>query len=157
MTRVLFVCTGNICRSPTAEGVARAAAEAAGQQDVLAFDSAGTQSYHVGEAPDPRARQRAAVRGYDLSHLRARRFVDDDFERFDLILAMDHEHLRWLKQRAPAEYQHKVELFMSPPRSETSRDVPDPYYGETRDFDLVLDLCEAAAHRLVAATRPAPQ
>lgn len=150
MTRVLFVCTGNICRSPTAEGIARALAETAGRQLDFDFDSAGTLGFHAGEAPDPRAQQRAALRGYDLSSLRARKVTDADFERFDLILAMDRDHLSWLKKHGPAHLHYKLELFMSPPRSETTMDVPDPYYGRDRDFDEVLDLCEIGVRRLIA-------
>lgn len=147
--RVLFVCTGNICRSPTADGLARALAQRAGLADVFEFDSAGTHAYHTGEAPDERAQRAAKRRGYDISMLRARPVQSADFVHFDHILAMDRGHLVWLKQRCPAELQHKLALFLSYSARWQGEDVPDPYYGEREDFEHVLDMCEEALGRLL--------
>jgi protein-tyrosine phosphatase len=149
--RVLFVCTGNICRSPTAEGVARAKAIARGVDDRLEFDSAGVESYHAGESPDRRARTRAALRGYDLSTLRARKITAADFKEFDLILAMDRGHLAELDRMCPDPFRDKLKLFTSYSEKYAERDVPDPYYGHDRDFDRVLDMCEEVVDRLVIA------
>lgn len=148
MTRVLFVCTGNICRSPTAEAVANAMAVRLGVAAHFAFDSAGIERYHVGEAPDSRAIARGRLRGYDLSPLRARRVAPQDFERFDLILAMDAGHFDELERLCPARHQHKLQMF-------DERDVPDPYYGTDRDFDLVLDQCEDVIPRLFEGAKSA--
>ncbi len=142
--RILFVCTGNICRSPTAEAVARAMAAARERDADFVFDSAGIEGYHVGEAPDRRAIARGRLRGYDLSPLRARRVVSHDFETFDLILAMDRDHLRALTRLAPSQHRHKVQMFLSASSATGDGDVPDPYYGTDADFDRVLDLCEGA-------------
>lgn len=149
MTRVLFVCTGNICRSPTAEGLARHWAHALGVADEFEFDSAGTQAYHSGEAPDLRTQAAALRRGYDLSALRARPVLDEDFERFDLILAMDKSHLLWLRQRCPADFVHKLDLFLSYAGDGFAREVSDPYYGGAAGFEVVLDQCEVAVRGLL--------
>jgi protein-tyrosine phosphatase len=138
---VLFVCTGNICRSPTAEAVLRHQAEKAGV--ALHIESAGIGGWHVGCSPDERAQQHAKGRGYDLSLLRARQVEPFDFERFDLILAMDRGHLRSLQRMAPAKQRDKVRLFVA------DRDVPDPYYGGPEGFEQVLDLVEAACRDLL--------
>lgn len=141
---VLFVCMGNICRSPTAEGVMRAKLEQLGLAERVHIDSAGTHAYHAGEAPDVRSSRVAARRGYRLEQLRARQVQDQDFEAFDLILAADRQNLRALKQRCPLPLQHKLELMLAPlaqPRDE----VPDPYYGGAQGFEEVLDLLEAAS------------
>ena len=149
--RILFVCTGNICRSPTADGIARQLAERLGLERRFEFDSAGTHAYHTGEAPDPRAQRAARGRGYDLSRLRARPLIEEDFETFDLILAMDKGHLVWLKRRCPDHLHHKLALFLSFSELWPHEDVPDPYYGESEDFELVLDMCEETLPRLFKA------
>src|SRR5947209_5968529 len=127
--KILFVCTGNICRSPTAEGVFRHLAAAAGLSDRVQVDSAGTHGYHVGEAPDARSCAAAAARGVDLSQLRARRVHLDDFETFDMILAMDREHLSRLEALRPNGARAEVELFLDFHPKHKGADVPDPYYG----------------------------
>jgi protein-tyrosine phosphatase len=146
---VLFVCTGNICRSPTAEGIFRNLVAAAGLSETIVTDSAGTHDYHVGEPPDPRACDAARRRGYDLSALRARRVERADFERFDLIVAMDRGHLRALSRIAQPAAAGKLKLMMSFAKSFRQEDVPDPYYGGPEDFDQVLDLLEDAARGLL--------
>lgn len=143
-TAILFVCHGNICRSPTAEAVMRARAERAGMADRLLIDSAGTSGYHTGEAPDRRSQRVAGQRGYDLSALRARQVADDDFARFDLILAADRHNLAELERRCPAEHQHKLALMLDALPGGAGREVPDPYYGGPTGFDHVLDLLEDA-------------
>ncbi len=151
--KILFVCLGNICRSPTAEAVFRAvlAREAPGLG--IQVDSAGTAGYHIGEPPDPRTRQAALRRGYDLSSLRARIVELSDFERFDLILAMDGENLAVLKRRAPRDFARKVRLFLEFAPELGVADVPDPYYGGPNGFEEVLDLVEEAAHGLLRHVR----
>ncbi|GHD58854.1 low molecular weight protein-tyrosine-phosphatase [Jeongeupia chitinilytica] len=139
---VLMVCTGNICRSPTADGVLRKLVDDAGLAGRVIVDSAGTQDYHVGEAPDRRAQAHAKKRGYDLSPLRARQVSAQDFSRFDLILAMDAGHLRQLERQAPPQHQAKVKLFLDFATAAREREVPDPYYGGADGFEHVLDLVE---------------
>ncbi len=146
---ILFVCMGNICRSPSAEGVFRSHADAAGLD--LHIDSAGTHAYHIGEAPDPRSQECAARRGIDLSQQRARKLVASDFEKFDLLLAMDKENLARMKSACPAEHQHKLKLMMEYAGQSDSEIVPDPYYGGADGFDLVLDYIEDASAGLVRA------
>jgi protein-tyrosine phosphatase len=153
MTKLLFVCMGNICRSPTAEGVFRKAAEAAGVLDRLHVDSAGTHDYHVGRPPDSRAQAAAEGRGYDLSELRARQVSRRDFEEFDYILAMDSENLRQLERLCPREHRAKVHLFLDFSDRYRGMEVPDPYYGGVRGFELVLDMVEDAARGLLAKVR----
>jgi len=153
MRRVLFVCTGNICRSPTAEGVFRRHVADAGLAALIAADSAGTHGYHVGEPPDARTQAAARRRGYDLSGLRARRVAREDFERFDLLLAMDRDHHQILARLAPPSAGHKVRMMMSYARRATHDEVPDPYYGGPDGFELVLDLLEDASEGLVEALR----
>ena len=150
---VLFVCTGNICRSPTAEAVFKKLAADAGMAEAVAADSAGTHGYHVGEPPDLRAQKAAARRGYDLSALRARTIEDADFQRFDLILAMDQEHYATLSRVAGAAAGHKLKLMMSYARRFKERDVPDPYYGGPQGFERVLDMLEDAAKGLLESLR----
>jgi len=151
--RILFVCLGNICRSPTAEGVLRTLAAGEAPELALEVASAGTAAYHVGEPPDPRARQAAARRGYDLTALRARIVQPADFERFDLILAMDRENLGVLRRRAPAGAHERLRLFLEFAPEAGPEDVPDPYYGGPNGFEEVLDLVEAATRGLLAHLR----
>lgn len=149
--KILFVCTGNICRSPTAEGVARALFAHAGLD--IECDSAGTHDYHAGEAPDPRSQRAALARGYDLSRLRARKIEPGDFQRFDLVLAMDRDHLRLLQRVCPAALHDKIRMFLEYAPELGRDEVPDPYYGGEAGFEIVLDLCEAGARGLVGALR----
>lgn len=148
--RVLFVCMGNICRSPTAEGVFRHFVRESGLEAHIVIDSAGTHDYHVGEVPDPRAQAAAARRGYDLSGLVGRQVSRRDFLEFDYVLAMDEANLRALRRLCPPEHADKLHLFMEFGENERVREVPDPYYGGSRGFDEVLDLVESAARGLLA-------
>ncbi|GGP27424.1 low molecular weight protein-tyrosine-phosphatase [Silvimonas amylolytica] len=147
--RVLFVCTGNICRSPTADGVMRQLVRKAGLQERVDIDSAGTDDYHVSEAPDRRAQQHARKRGYDLSFLRARQVHKPDFSQFDLILAMDKGHFTRLERQCPAEYRDRLKMFLDFAAGQAGKDVPDPYYGGPDGFEHVLDLVEAGCDGLV--------
>ncbi len=149
MYRVLFVCMGNICRSPTAEGVFRQFAAERAPDLPLEIDSAGTHGYHVGEPPDPRAIAAAARRGIDLRRLRARKVEAADFERFDLIVAMDRLNREVLRDRCPAGYRERIRLFMEFAGIERDEDVPDPYYGGAVGFEQVLDLAEEASEGLL--------
>lgn len=142
---------GNICRSPTAEGVLRSLTDRAGASSLIEVDSAGTHGSHEGEAPDPRARKLAASRGYDLSGLRARRVTDLDFSRFDRILAMDRQNLAALRRACPPEHLGKLGLFLDYAAGLALDEVPDPYYGGAEGFEKVLDLCEQAARGLIEA------
>jgi protein-tyrosine phosphatase len=151
--KILFVCLGNICRSPTAEGVFRAIAARDAPELAIEVDSAGTAGYHIGEPPDARTRQAASRRGYDLSALRARIVEPRDFENFDLILAMDRENLSVLHHRAPAHVRERVRLFLEFAPDATVTEVPDPYYGGPNGFEEVLDLVEAATHGLLQHLR----
>ena len=148
--KILFVCMGNICRSPTAEGVFRALAEQAGLERALTVRSAGVGAYHVGEAPDMRAQAAARRRGYDISQIRARQVEASDFENFDLILAMDAQVLSMLERRAGASHRHKIHPYMRYARSHAGREVPDPYYGGPGGFERVLDLIEDVSQGLLA-------
>lgn len=154
--RILFVCLGNICRSPTAEGVMRRLVREAGLEDQITLDSAGTGGWHAGAPPDERATDAAARRGIELSGS-ARRVEAEDFERFDLILAMDRANLRQLRRAAPDERARaRVRLLREyDPASSGNLDVPDPYYGGRRGFDRVLDLVEAACRGLLEELRAA--
>jgi protein-tyrosine phosphatase len=148
MRKVLFVCTGNICRSPTAEGVLRKLAAQMGI--AVHVESAGTHDYHVGQPPDRRALRHARQRGYDLSAQRARQLRKRDFEEFDLIVAMDRGHLEVLRAHCPAQHRAKLRMLVS------GHDVPDPYYGGAEGFEQVLDMVEAACLGLLhELTRPA--
>lgn len=150
MRGVLFVCTGNICRSPTADGVMRRMVRDAGLAHDVRVESAGTHNYHVGEPPDARAQEHARRRGYDLSGLRARQVVLEDFESFELILAMDRGNLAILRRIAPPAHRHKLRLFMEFAEGWQVEEVPDPYYGGPAGFERVLDMVEAAARGLLA-------
>lgn len=147
--RILFVCLGNICRSPTVEQVARqlAAREAAHLR--LDFDSAGTADYHVGDPPDRRSQRAALARGYDISALRARQVTVDDFRDFDLLLAMDEENLAQLRRLAPPGLGQRAQLFLSLCRDAQCSAVPDPYYGGAAGFDAVIDLAEQGVQGLL--------
>lgn len=145
MVSVLFVCMGNICRSPTAEGVFRSHVQQAGMASKISIDSAGTHSYHVGGAPDKRSQRAAKSRGYDLSDIRARKVVEEDFIQFDYILPMDRANLAYLLDLGPDEHLRRVKLFLEFAVNRTEREVPDPYYGGISGFDRVLDLVEEAS------------
>ena len=155
--RILFVCMGNICRSPSAEGVFRHVLARRAPELVIEIDSAGTHDYHVGEPPDARALAAARRRGIDISALRARGVVDDDFERFDLILAMDDDNVRELKRRAHRDRHERIRLIMEYAPQAARRAVPDPYYGGERGFEEVLDLLEEAADGLIDALQGAEE
>jgi len=142
---VLFVCMGNICRSPTAEGVFTKLVNDLGTSDRFHIDSAGTHAYHVGEKPDTRAQQTARQRGIDLSFIRARKVASSDFEEFDYILAMDSDNYHLLLDACPEHLQHKVKLFLEYAPDRVERDVPDPYYGGQNGFEHVFDLVADAS------------
>ena len=151
--RVLFVCMGNICRSPTAEGVFLKALEDYAPDLDVDVDSAGTHSYHVGHAPDRRAQNAAQARGVDLSTLRARLVIEEDFSHFDLVLAMDDDNISELHELCPVEYRSRVRLLMDFAPADTQAFVPDPYYGGGNGFEKVLDLVEIAALGLIEELR----
>ncbi len=153
MTKVLFVCMGNICRSPTAQGVFRTMVADAGLADTVQVESAGTHAYHVGEPPDVRAQQAAKKRGYDIADLRARQVTQDDFRDADLILAMDWENLAMLQQQCPRAYKHKLHLLMRFAGEHDAATVPDPYYGGAEGFNTVLDYVEDACQGLIDVVR----
>lgn len=148
--RVLMVCTGNICRSPTAEGVLRHLAQTGERRLRLEVDSAGTTAYHVGEPPDQRSQAHALRRGYDLSAQRARQVEEADFRRFDWILAMDRGHLMELRDRAPVLVHDRIRLLLDFAPGLAGRDVPDPYYGGAAGFEQVLDLVEEGCRGFLA-------
>lgn len=147
--RVLFVCLGNICRSPTAEGVFRSIVQARGLEHVISIDSAGTGDWHIGKCADTRATEAALKRGYDLSALRARQAEAEDFNNFDYVLAMDEDNLDNLRALAPADFAGHLGLFLEFATASSHREVPDPYYGEGQGFELVLDLIEDASEGLL--------
>jgi len=151
--KVLFVCRGNLCRSPMAEGVFRGQVAQAGLDGLIAIDSAGTHDYHVGEPPDPRAQQAAGRRGYDLSLLRGRQVARADLSEFDYVLAMDATNLRALERLCPSQHAHKLKLFMEFGANVALREVPDPYYGGEQGFERVLDMVEEASQGLLAHLR----
>ena len=153
MIKVVFVCLGNICRSPTAEGVFRALVEREGLGDRIAVDSAGTGAWHVGQSPDPRGQKAALRRGIDLSGIRARKATKADFGTFDYVLAMDRDNLAALKDLCPPGEEHRLGLVLDYAPEARTRDVPDPYYGGRQGFECVLDLIEAASAGLLAHIR----
>lgn len=147
--KILMVCLGNICRSPTAEAVVRAKVQRRGLDTVIEIDSAGTGDWHVGRAPDARSQQAALLRGYDLSACRARLVNQSDFDYFDQILAMDQANLSTLQAMASPVYHSKIQLFLSYAPDAGTREVPDPYQGQADGFERVLDLIELAADGLL--------
>lgn len=148
--KVLFVCLGNICRSPTAHGVFQQLVNSAELSADIKVDSAGTGDWHIGHAPDARAQEKALARGYDLSALQARLVTADDFAEFDYILGMDDSNITNMKHLKPADYLGEFELFLSYGSKYECREVPDPYYSEDDGFELVLDMVEDAAAGLLA-------
>ncbi|MBC7623080.1 MAG: low molecular weight phosphotyrosine protein phosphatase [Aeromicrobium sp.] len=146
--KVLFVCMGNICRSPTAEGVFRKMVESGPLAGKVDIDSAGTHGYHEGAPPDPRAIEHAKQRGYDLTQLRAREVSPSDFERFDYVIAMDELNRRHLKSICPTRLQNKIELILEYGGEADEYEVPDPYHGKPADFETALDLIEAGCEGL---------
>ena len=151
--KVLFVCMGNICRSPTAEAVFRQYVEHAGLADRILIDSAGTHDYHIGDEPDARTRRAAQQRGYDMSGMSGRQVAEDDFNRFDYVLAMDRSNLMMLQKITPPGSETQAELFLEYARNHDDREVPDPYYGGEDGFERVLDMVEDAAEGLLLEIR----
>jgi len=152
MTSVLFVCMGNICRSPTAEGVFRHFVEEAGLADSVEIESAGTHAYHINEPPDRRAKAAAERRGFSMADIHARRVREDDFERFDYIVAMDRDNFTSLESQADTEHEHKIRLFLDFSAGHET-EIPDPYYGGAAGFERVLDLIEDASRGLLETLR----
>ena len=150
---VLFVCLGNICRSPTAEAVFRERVLAAGLEAHIRIDSAGTGDWHIGRAPDPRTREAAARRGYQMDTLRARKVSPQDFYEFDVVLAMDNTNLADLQAMQPADVNVTLGRFLDYSTAASVKEVPDPYYGGEDGFDRVLDLIEGGADGLLDALR----
>lgn len=150
---VVFVCMGNICRSPTAEAVFRDYVENAGLSGKVLIDSAGTHDYHIGDAPDLRSQRAAQQRGYDMSKLRGRQVEEGDFHRSDYVLAMDKANLSILHRLAPPASDAQVRLFLEYARHHVEREVPDPYYGGTDGFEKVLDMVEDASEGLLQHIR----
>jgi protein-tyrosine phosphatase len=150
-THILFVCLGNICRSPMAEGVFRRVVAEEGLDEHFVIDSAGLGDWHIGQAPDHRAQNAARSRGIDISEQSARQIVDEDFDRFDLLLVMDGSNYDELKARAPHEARAKIRPFLDFAPNVGTKDVPDPFFGGAEGFDHALDLIEAAAHGLLAS------
>ncbi len=153
MVKVLFVCMGNICRSPTAQGVFERLVEQTGLRQEIEIDSAGTHAYHIGHSPDPRSQAAAMRRGIDLGAQRARRVEVVDFERFDYVLAMDEENFQQLQTICPPQYAHKLRLFLEFAPELPNTQVPDPYYGGPGGFNEVLDLVETASEGLMRHLR----
>jgi len=151
--RVLFVCMGNICRSPTAEGVFRKLVAEQGLEHIIEIDSAGTHAYHVGHEPDRRAQMAARQRGIDLSNLRARQVALQDYETYDYILPMDNSNYEILTAQSPSHAKTKINLFMSFAPERNELEVPDPYYGGQRGFEIVFDMIEDASNGLLADIR----
>ncbi len=150
MIRVLFVCLGNICRSPSAEGVFRALVNEQGLSDRISADSCGTSTWHIGSPPDNRARGEAKRRGISIDGLRARALKPDDFDIFDYILAMDSSNLLNLEATCPDVHRVKVRLLLEFAPGHPEREVPDPYYGGAEGFAQVFDMIDAAAAGLLA-------
>lgn len=149
VVKVLFVCMGNICRSPTAETVFRARVDAAGLAQRILIDSAGTHNYHIGNPPDMRSQHAAKLRGYDMSMVRGRQINKSDFNRFDYILAMDHANLVILYHKCPPELHQRLGLFLDYAQQHDELEVPDPYHGGADGFERVLNMVEDAAEGLL--------
>lgn len=145
VVKILFVCMGNICRSPTAHGVFEHLVNAAELSQSIEIDSAGTHAYHVGNPPDARAQETANKRGFDLSHLKARQVEENDFEYYDYILAMDKDNYALLEQACPDQFKSKLSLFLDFAEDHPLSEVPDPYYGGTKGFENVFDMVNAAS------------
>lgn len=154
MKKLLVVCMGNICRSPMAQVVLKTQAARAGMASAVTIDSAGTHASHLGEKPDPRGEATLLRRGYEMGRIRSRKVSEQDFERFDLILAMDASNLASMRQICPSDQAHKLSLFMEfgapAAKDGGGLDVPDPYYGNAAGFDRVLDMCELGARQILA-------
>lgn len=150
---VLFICSGNICRSPTAQGVFEHRVMQAGLREKVFVDSAGTHGFHVGSQPDTRAQRAATRRGFDLSSQRSRRVETEDFVNFDYLIGMDHDNIRALREVCPPEHHDKLSLFMQFVATADVVEVPDPYYGGTHGFERVLDLVEQASDALLEHVR----
>lgn len=149
MTHILFVCTGNICRSPTAEAILQHYVDMRGVSGQYFIDSAGTHGYHIGDAPDPRAVHAAALRGIVIDDIYARKVKLSDFNEFDLILAMDRGHLNILMEIKPLGAKANVKLFCDYLPHSKAKDIPDPYYGTEQGFEVVLDMLEEGCQRLL--------
>lgn len=150
---VLFVCLGNICRSPTAHGLFQNKVDQSGLSEHIIVDSAGTGGWHAGSAPDERAQSTARERGYDISHLKARQVVQGDFEKFDFILAMDRDNLQHLLSLKPKDYKGSIGLFLDIANIDKNQEVPDPYYGGQAQFDTAIKLIEDASEGLLKKIR----
>ena len=150
---ILFVCMGNICRSPTAEGVFKHLVHEHGLDDVITVDSAGTHAYHEGEPPDPRSCAAAMEKGYDISFARARKVTDQDFDKFTHIIPMDNANMSFLQVKSPLMHREKIELLLSYHPTKTGEEVPDPYYRDSDLFDGVFTLIEEACWSLLKAMR----
>ncbi|MHB8741730.1 MAG: low molecular weight protein-tyrosine-phosphatase [Sulfuricaulis sp.] len=153
MVKVIFVCLGNICRSPTAEGVFRKLVRDENLDHLFVIDSAGTHAYHVGEPPDERAQDACARRGIDITRLRGRQAIAEDIEKFDYVLAMDHENYRNLLNICPSGHKSRIRLFMEFAPNRPEDEVPDPYFGGVSGFDRMLDMIEEAARGLLEDIR----
>ncbi|OCK07186.1 protein-tyrosine phosphatase [Thalassospira sp. 11-3] len=151
--KVLFVCTGNICRSPTADGIFKTMVSKAGMDDAIKVDSCGLSGYHAGEQADPRSREMAASRGYDLSLIRSRKITSSDYSEFDYILAMDDGHLADMQNQCPSQYRDKLELFLDYHPNRKGQSVPDPYYGGANGFKSVFDMIEETSGALLIHIR----
>ncbi len=151
--KVLFVCMGNICRSPTAHGVFEYRVKADKLADFIEVDSAGTHSYHIGEKPDRRSQETARAKGVDLSYIRSRQVVSDDFSYYDYILAMDNDNYALLEQACPEQYKNKIALFLEYSPTYLSKEVPDPYYGGANGFGDVFAMIDNASIGLLEALK----
>ena len=149
MNKVLFICMGNICRSPTAHGVFRLKVADKGWQDLISVDSAGTHSYHIGKSPDARSIQTALARGVDIRDLTSRQLDDYDFEEFDYLLVADKDNYALTLESCPKEHRHKIKLILDFAKHTPLKEVPDPYYGQGNGFERVLDLIEDACDGLL--------
>jgi len=156
MTKILMVCMGNVCRSPMAQAVALHVVRQAGLARQIEVDSAGTHAMRGGQTADPRAKAVLSTRGYPGSKSKSRQVTEQDFTRYDLILAMDQSNLNDLRGICPNENSHKLRLFLEFAGDVDTRDVPDPYYGNVQGFERVLDLCEAGARGLVSYCQTVP-